>query len=280
MLVAAPEIVNDQTRTAVLARQHDEEIAEQRRVGEEAAVAMGNNVAPVRLVRRVARRNHDLEVARLRIGADIEAVAVIHHVVKQPRPARRDQQRLCGRTIEIDHMRLRGVMPVHDDQGRPAEPRRGETDEPGGVGLGEDFDVLALGGSQAMQHHPERTMMLVLLDIEERRGIARPDQVVGGVDDADREGPRRVRRRARESSSSRSRVRRSPRRISRDPANVTRRRNRRTACLRRARRRQAESSPRRLRGACGNRSGAGRPGESASNRPMARRLAAARCRLP
>ena len=34
-----------------------------------------------------------------------------------------------------------------------------------------------------MHHHPERPMMLVLLDIEERGGIARPDQVVGRIDD-------------------------------------------------------------------------------------------------
>jgi hypothetical protein len=74
-------------------------------------------------------------------------------------------------------------MPVHDDEGRPAEPGRGETDEPGGVGLGEDFDVLALLCSETMQHHAERTMMVVLLDVEQRRGIARPDQLVGGVDD-------------------------------------------------------------------------------------------------
>ena len=120
MLIAFPEIVNDQTGSALLARQNDEEIPEQGRVSEEAAVAMGNDVAPVRLVRRVARRHHDLEIARPRIGADLEAVAVIHHIVKQPRPARRDEQRLRGRTIEIDDVRLRRIVPVHDDQGRPA----------------------------------------------------------------------------------------------------------------------------------------------------------------
>ncbi len=65
----------------------------------------------------------------------------------------------------------------------PAEPRRREADEPGGVRLGEDLGVLALVGPEAMQHHPERTMTFVLLDIEEPLRIARPDHFVGGVDD-------------------------------------------------------------------------------------------------
>ena len=53
--LAAPKIVDRQARAAVLARQHDEIIPEQRRIGDEAAVAMRDDVAPVRFLRRLAR---------------------------------------------------------------------------------------------------------------------------------------------------------------------------------------------------------------------------------
>ena len=59
-------------------------------------------------------------------------------------------------------------MAVHDDQRRTAKPSRPDADEPGRIRLDEDFRVLALVGPEAMQHHAERSMVLVLLDIEER----------------------------------------------------------------------------------------------------------------
>ncbi len=56
----------------------------------------------------------DSEVARAAgVGLDVEDVAVIHRLVAQARPARRDQQRRRGRVVEIDDARLRGVVAVH-----------------------------------------------------------------------------------------------------------------------------------------------------------------------
>ena len=63
---------------AFLARQHGEEVLEQRRVGDKTAVAMRDDVAPIRFARRGARRDDDPEVARPRVGSDVDAVAVIH----------------------------------------------------------------------------------------------------------------------------------------------------------------------------------------------------------
>ena len=152
--------------------------------GDEAAVAMRDNIAPVRFFRSVAWRGDDLEIARAGVDAKVEAVAVVHHVVEEAGPSGRDQPRLRHRRAEIDDMRLRTVMPMHDDERRPAEPRRLEADEPGRVPLHEHFDVVALRRSQPMQHDAEGTMAFVLLDIEERLGVGRPDDVVGRIDDA------------------------------------------------------------------------------------------------
>ena len=70
--------------------------------------------------------------------------------------------------IEIDDPRFRSVVAVHRDNGRAAETRRLNADEPGRVGFHEDLDIVGLRGSQAMQHHPARAMVLVLLDVKKR----------------------------------------------------------------------------------------------------------------
>ena len=127
---------------------------------------MRDDVAPVRFARRIARGGDDLEVARVPIGAEIEAVAVIHHVVEEARPPGLDEKRLQRRRVEIDDMGLGGVVAMNGDQRRAAEPRPLDADEPGGVRLGEDLDVLVLLRPEPVQHHPERPMALILLDIE------------------------------------------------------------------------------------------------------------------
>ena len=68
---------------------------------------------------------------------------------------------------------------MHGDDRRAPEPRRLDRDEPGRVVLGENLDVLVLRGPEPMQHHPAGAMVLVLLDVEERIRIARPDDVAG-----------------------------------------------------------------------------------------------------
>ena len=156
---------------------------EQRRVGDEASVALGHKIAPVRLLRRIARRDDNLEVGRVRIGADKEPIAVIHHIVVQPRAARRDEPGRRGRMIEIRDPGFRSVMAVHRDNGRPAETCRLNADEPGRVGFHEDLDIVSLRGPQAMQHHPARAMVLVLLDVKKSLRIPRPDDVSGRPDD-------------------------------------------------------------------------------------------------
>jgi hypothetical protein len=55
------------------------------------------------------------------------------------------------------------------------------SEEPRRVGLLENAGVGLRVRAEAMQHHPERTMIFVLQDIEEPRGVARPDDVPGGV---------------------------------------------------------------------------------------------------
>jgi hypothetical protein len=123
-------------------------------------------IAPVSLLWRVARRDDDLEVGRIRIGADKETIAVIHHLVVQPRAARRDEPGRSGRMIEICDQGFRSVVAVHRDNGRATETRRLNADEPGRVGFHEDLDVVSLRGPQAMQHHPARAVALVLLDVK------------------------------------------------------------------------------------------------------------------
>ncbi len=67
-----------------------------------------------------------------------------------------------------------------------ARPRRVElqADEPGRVVFHEHLNVVDLRGPQPMQHDAARTMALVLLDIEKRLRIARPDDLSGRPDDA------------------------------------------------------------------------------------------------
>ena len=146
---------------------------------------MGDERAPVRFAWRLARRGDDFEVARaVGVGLDVEDVAVIHRLVAQAQPARRDQQRRRGRIVEIDDARLRRVVAVHGNDRSAGEPRRRDRDEPGGIGLLENDGVLALRGAEAMQHHPPGAMVFVLRDVEKGARIARPHGVAGGVLDA------------------------------------------------------------------------------------------------
>ncbi len=74
-------------------------------------------------------------------------------------------------------------MAVHRDNGRAAETRGLNADEPGRIGFHEDLDVVSLRGSQPMQHHAARAMVLVLLDVKKRLRISCPDDVPGRPDD-------------------------------------------------------------------------------------------------
>ena len=85
--------------------------------------------------------------------------------------------------IEIDDPCFRSVVAMHRDNGRAAETRRLNANEPSRVGFHEDLDVVGLRGPQAMQHHPARAMALVLLDVKKRLRIPRPDDVPGRPDD-------------------------------------------------------------------------------------------------
>ena len=172
---------------------------------------------------------------------------------------------------------------MHDDVGGPAEPRWLEADEPGRVHLGENLGVLAPVSPEAMQSitgtddgpRPARHKGSAF----ELQG---PDHVVGCVDDEIVEifapSDDRVLGSSSISEPSSSTLQANFVLIGRSRR---RRRNRRTACLRRGRRRRSAPSRRRPREACGSRCGAGRLGDSGvSNRPRARRAAAARCRPP
>ena len=85
MRFAASEVDDDEPRAAHLARQQHQFVLEQRRIGDESPVALGDEIAPVRLLRRLARRDHDLEIGRAGIGADEEAIAVVHDLVANSR---------------------------------------------------------------------------------------------------------------------------------------------------------------------------------------------------
>ena len=184
MAGAGREVDDDQARTAVFARQDREMAFQQHGVDQVAAVAARDDVAPVRLGGVGARRLDDAEVARRGVGADDETLAVVEDVVEAPGLARGDEARGQGRRVEVDDMGLRPVVAVDVDHRGPPVQRSRYADEPGRIGLGVDLDVVALAGPEPMQHHPERPMALVLLDIEEGRGVARPDDVVARVDDA------------------------------------------------------------------------------------------------
>ena len=95
MRLAAPQVVHRKAWAALLARQHDEMVSEQRRGSDKASVAMQDDVSPVSFARALAWRGDDLEILRPGVGAEIKAVAVIHHVVEEARPPRRDEERLC-----------------------------------------------------------------------------------------------------------------------------------------------------------------------------------------
>ena len=168
MRFPAFQVEDDEMRPAHLAHEQHEVMLEQRCIGDEASVALGDEIAPVRLLRRIARRDDDLEVGRVRIGADKETIAVIHHVIVQPRAARRDEPGRRGRMIEIDDQGFRSIVTVHRDNRRAAETRRLNADEPGRVGFHEDLDVVSLRSPKAMQHDAARAMVLVLLDVKKR----------------------------------------------------------------------------------------------------------------
>ena len=73
---------------------------------------------------------------------------------------------------------------MHRDNGRAAETRGLNANEPGRIGFREDLDVVGLRAPEAMQHDPARAMALILLDVEKRLRIARPYDVSGRPDDA------------------------------------------------------------------------------------------------
>ena len=147
MQFAAFQVDDDEARLARLAREQHELILEQRRVGDESSVALGDEIAPVRLLRRIARRDHDLEIGRAGVGADEEAIAVVHDLVANSRPARRDKPRRRGWMVEIDDERFRGVVAMHRDDGRAAEPGWFDADEPRRIVLDEHLDIVGLRGS-------------------------------------------------------------------------------------------------------------------------------------
>ena len=70
--------------------------------------------------------------------------------------------------VEIDDERFRGVVAMHRDDGRAAEPGRFDADEPRRIVLGEHLDIVGLRGLQPMQHDPARAMVLILFDVEKR----------------------------------------------------------------------------------------------------------------
>ena len=102
MARARREVEDDQARPALLARQQNERADENHDIDEIAAVAVGDDLAPVRLGGIGARRLDDLEVAGAGVGADEDPVAVVEHVVEMTRPARRDEERPGRRRVEID----------------------------------------------------------------------------------------------------------------------------------------------------------------------------------
>ena len=184
MRFAAFQVVDSETRPAHLAREQNKLVSEQSCVGDEASIALADEIAPIRLLRRIARRDNNLEIGRPRVGPDKQAIAVVHNFVAEPRPARRDEPGRDGRMVEIDDQGLRGVVAMHRYDGRAAEARRLYADEPGRVGFHEHLDVVGLRGPQAMQHNAARAVTLVLLDIEKRLRIARPHDVSGRPGDA------------------------------------------------------------------------------------------------
>ena len=70
--------------------------------------------------------------------------------------------------IKVHDQGFRSVVAMHRDNGRAAETRGLNADEPGWVGFCEDLDVLSLRIPQSMQHHPARAMAFVLLDVKKR----------------------------------------------------------------------------------------------------------------
>ena len=183
MRFPAFQVEDNEMRPAHLAHEQHELVSEQRCVGDETPVALGDEIAPVCLLRRIARRDNDLEVGRVRVGADKETIAVIHHIVVQPRAARRDEPGRSGRMIEIHDQGFRSVVAMHGDYRRATETRRLNADEPGRVGFHEDLDIVSLRGPQTMQHHSARAVALILLDIKKGLGIPRPDDVPCRPDD-------------------------------------------------------------------------------------------------
>ena len=169
-------------------------IPEQRRIGDEASGVLDKDIAPVRLLRRVARRDNNLEVGRAGVGANKEAIAVIHDLVVESRPARRDEPGRKGRMVEIDDQRLRGVVAMHRNDGGAAEARGFYADEPGRIVLHEHFDVVGLRGREPMQHDAAGAVTLILLDIEKRQRIAPSKQCLRSLRRRGRQGPSRARK--------------------------------------------------------------------------------------
>ncbi len=159
-------------------------VPEQGCIRDEASVALSDDIAPVLFLGRVARGGDDLEIGRADVGANEEAISVIHDLVEETWPARRDQSGRRGRMVEIDDPCLRGVVTMHRDDGCAAEASGFDTDEPGRVVFREHLDVVALRCPEPMHHDPAGPMALVLLDIKKRLRIPGPDDVSGRAGDA------------------------------------------------------------------------------------------------
>ena len=194
MFLSRAEIAHDNARRAVLAFEPGEKVLEQSGGDDQPALTMGNEFAPVFQSRRVFGRGDDFEIlGAVGIGPDIEEVAMVHHFIAQARLARGDQTRRRGRRIEVDDMRLGGVVAMHRDDRRGAAARRVDADEPGGVGFLIDLDIVACRRSDPVQQHPAGPMILIEADVKKAQRIARPDDMAGAIADGVVEVDRRCR---------------------------------------------------------------------------------------
>ena len=143
---------------------------------------MRDEVAPVRPVGRGKRRRGDAEVDRAAfVGQDEEFVAAIVDAVAHAFFARRDQARRRLRIGEVEQPLLRRVMVAAADHAEAAAGTLADRGEPAAVLLLVDQDVVGLRGAEAMTEDLQRPMIVVLLDVEEERGVAAPDDAPAGA---------------------------------------------------------------------------------------------------
>ena len=146
------------------------------------AVAIRDQVAPVRALGRGERRGNDLEVdGAVGIGEDEQLVAAVGERILHAVLARRDQARRRLGIGEIDQPLLGGLVIAAGDHAEAAAGALMQMGEPAGILFLVDQHVVGLRRAEPVPPDLHRAMVVVELDIEEAVAVRAPDHAAVGL---------------------------------------------------------------------------------------------------